>query len=155
MRPKGMPERVDGGFFRDPGFLEILFHQKPDGTHVHGAAIFGQKDRLIRGDEAPSLQVPGQGGDCLILQGDRPILLPLPLPDDEGPVLQIQVAPLKAHELSHPDAGLEKQLQDGKIPGVVAGFIEQGFIFILLQNRRILLLFEWAFDRIRRTAIDD
>ena len=138
-----------------PAFLRYFFTRSLTVRTSMELPFLARKTVSSGGKSALSLQVPGQGGDCLILQGDRPILFPLPLPDGEGPVLQIQLTPLKAHELPHPDAGLEKQLQDGKIPGVVAGFIEQGLIFILLQHRRILLLFEWTFDRIRRTAIND
>ena len=152
---KRMPQGMHARLFPDPRFLIVLFDPVPDGPRIHRRAVPGQKHVLIACAVVPDGKVDLQRLTGLADQRHHPILPPFPLPDGQLLGGEIDILELQVHQLAHPQACLQEEHDDGEIPGVLPGDLQQRLVLGLEEDRRLPLLPDRALDRVGRVAVDD
>jgi len=127
---KGMPKIVDFGVF-DSGFFEIAVDGGADVANQQGVAGFGDEKMIVLHARA-DIKVVLQGGSGGFVEGNGP--LGVVFEDTDADLVFTQVFHTQIGQFADPDAGLEKEFDDGGDPDIQAGGVTQGAVLGLGQN---------------------
>ena len=117
---KGVAKRVTAHLFRNACLLPVAHHQPAYPAFRKRLTLLIQKE-CIRQALGSNRELRLDGLDALRLKLDSAGCHAFARPDSEGAAGKINISDRETAQFRHPDAGLEKHLQDGVVSRIRAG----------------------------------
>ena len=127
---KGVAKIIDFGFF-DTGFFEVAVDSGADISDQQGMAGFGDEQMVVF-DFGADVEIVLESGSGGLVEGNGP--LGVVFEDTDADLVFTQVFHTQIGQFADPDAGLEKEFDDGGDPDIQAGGVTQGAVLGLGQN---------------------